>query len=447
MNDGLLQKIYDATNSGLDILLFYYPQAGECVNNKKHFKVRATEKTASASIKLIKNVWRITDWGDDSVARTPIEVVMREENCNFYEALLKCADRYNVSDTLKPKINKPDIKQRPATDDEPDGHFEIEYNETFTELEIKTFGPNVKLANLNHYGWNSVKFYSTTKAKKTTVIYSNENYPIFARTCKYVAKGETAEKSFIKVYQPSNPDKQYRFFSKGDKPKDYINGLFEMNKLYSKLIAEQNTDDESDDTKTKSPKLQEVILCSGERDAMCVAGHGYIPIWLNSETADFSKYDYDNIARKCEKIYNLPDIDATGLEKAKELALKYIDIHTIYLPQTLRQYKDNRGRQRKDFRDYVEIYNKSDDFWKLIKVVQCARFWDRKKNKDGTYRWIINAMNLTYFLKISGFSKIIDAKTKKTLFLQVVDHILYEKNEDEIMDYIITFLTDNYIDL
>ena len=31
-----------------------------------------------------------------------------------------------------------------------------------------------------------------------------------------------------------------------------------------------------------------IFICSGERDAMNVASMGYVPVWLNSESADLS---------------------------------------------------------------------------------------------------------------------------------------------------------------
>ena len=43
------QRLMDETRDGLDILLDLYPQAKDCVDNKnKQFKMRLSEKTASA---------------------------------------------------------------------------------------------------------------------------------------------------------------------------------------------------------------------------------------------------------------------------------------------------------------------------------------------------------------------------------------------------------------
>jgi len=44
-------EILIATRGGLDIILYYYPQAEKCLStSKKKFKIR-NEKTASATIK------------------------------------------------------------------------------------------------------------------------------------------------------------------------------------------------------------------------------------------------------------------------------------------------------------------------------------------------------------------------------------------------------------
>ena len=52
------QKIFDATNGGLDIILYYYPQAREVVEGRaKHFKMRAAERTASTTVKKFGQLW------------------------------------------------------------------------------------------------------------------------------------------------------------------------------------------------------------------------------------------------------------------------------------------------------------------------------------------------------------------------------------------------------
>lgn len=65
-----VQKIYDATHNGLDIILWLYPQAADCVGAKgKKFKVR-DEKTPSACLYMRKSekygdIWGVTDFGGE----------------------------------------------------------------------------------------------------------------------------------------------------------------------------------------------------------------------------------------------------------------------------------------------------------------------------------------------------------------------------------------------
>ena len=113
--------IYAATHDGLDIILYYYPQAEGCVDNKKKFKRRPDEDDASACIKRFQDCYKVTDFGDTATAMSPIDICMSEENLRFNEAVARLAARYNVTDELKRSVNKPDIRKRPAAADEKEG--------------------------------------------------------------------------------------------------------------------------------------------------------------------------------------------------------------------------------------------------------------------------------------------------------------------------------------
>ena len=119
--------IYAATRDGLDIILYYYPQAEGCVDNKKKFKRRPDEDDASACLKKFQDCYKVTDFGDAGSAMSPIDICMHEENVRFPEAIALLASRYNVTDELKRSVNKPDIRKRPATADEAEGSrfFEV----------------------------------------------------------------------------------------------------------------------------------------------------------------------------------------------------------------------------------------------------------------------------------------------------------------------------------
>ena len=66
--------IYAVTHDGLDIILYYYPQAEGCVDNKKKFKRRPDEDDASACIKRFQDCYKVTDFGDTATAMSPVDI-------------------------------------------------------------------------------------------------------------------------------------------------------------------------------------------------------------------------------------------------------------------------------------------------------------------------------------------------------------------------------------
>ena len=143
------QKIFDATNGGLDIILYYYPQAREVVEGRaKHFKMRAAERTASTTVKKFGQLWYVTDFGDDQTARNAIDLTMREENINFSQALYLLADRFNVDCGFKPEVNKPDITTRTPHEDETEGSITWDAKKEPEESDLQALGTYVKAETL-----------------------------------------------------------------------------------------------------------------------------------------------------------------------------------------------------------------------------------------------------------------------------------------------------------
>ena len=445
MQESLLQKIYDATNNGLDIILYYYPQAQGCDQRGKFFKIRGDEKTASAAMKQIKGVWRVTDFGDEGTAMSPVEICMREEHLDFREAMFRLADRYQVANVISKEVNKAKIEQRAAADDEPEGKFWYELNDKMSPEELKVLGPMVTQETCNRYSYYSVKYYCKVKNRKVTTISSTETYPIFMRDCG----------SFRKIYQPLNPDKAFRFFYDGDKPKDFLNGMAELNKAYEKYLKDLDKEDELEFDEEKAPdgskpkkvrKLPEAILCSGERDALNVAGMGFYPLWMNSETAKLDSKTYNDIMKKVERLYNIPDMDDTGVRKGNELAMEYIDIYTIELPAWLATYRDHRGRPRKDLRDFVEIKPSAFEFKELMRIAMPCKFWEKTYTKTGT-RLEINTLFLLHFLKVNGFGKIVDPSNDNVTYVRISDFRVREIRIQNISDFIINWAREQKLDV
>ena len=429
-----VERIYQATRDGLDIILWLYPQAQDCVGVKgKKFKVR-DEHTPSACLyqrrtEKYGDIWGVTDFGGDGW-RSAIQLFMDDQHLTqdrFNEAILRLAAHFNVTDELNRSVNKADFKERPAKADEPDGHRDFETKD-FTEAELKVLGPNVKQEHVEALHWHSVKWFSYTKDRKTRIRYSNENYPIFMRECVVKeAKGDQEEVKFYKVYEPLNPDKGFRFqyFPAGAKPERYVNGLRELIRAKEQMnAAEQKEWDRThtDEDPYEPKKLPEAFICSGERDALCCRSLGYMPLWFNSETYRISNDEVREIMKHVEVLYNIPDIDETGIRKGRELALQFTDIRTVWLPEWLTKFRDNRGKPRKDLRDWMELRPKKREFKDLFQMAMPAKFWKLRTNmKTGEVKRSIDTACLHHFLRLNGFYALHDENNQKEVMYVKVD--------------------------
>lgn len=425
-----IDNIYKATNDGLDILLFYYPQAKDVVGTKNKFRARPDEKTPSALISKINNVWKITDFGDDGHALSPIDVCMKEEGItHFYEAVMFLARKFDVRDELNHSVNKPRIEKRPAKEDEKEGARPFALKEKIPQEHLKILGPKVKQEHAEALNWYEAEYVGYVKHREVTLKYSTENYPIFMRECR-----TEDDKVFYKIYEPLNPEKQWRFSytPEGVKPKNYINGLRELQVLYGQMNSASDDEEVYDEE-----KLEEVFICSGERDALCVKSMGYVPIWFNSETYQITEADLAKLYRYAKNIYNIPDIDATGRKKGTELALRHIDIITIWLPDWLSSYRDNRGKPRKDLRDWQELRRDIADFKDLMKMAMAAKFWTETINeKSGKRELTISAVRLYYFLQLNGFRTLRDMNAASTRYIQVTGNIVRQIKAKDVRRFV-----------
>ena len=450
-----IEDIYAKTNNGLDIIFFFYPQARECHSGRqKHFRIRESDKTPSATLKEFKGVWKVTDFGDEGRAMSAFDICMQEMNLSFTESIYYLAREFNVDGkNITPEINKAEIRTRAATEDEPEGHFVFELNERFTDGELAILGPRVKEETCKSLGWLPVKQYSITRNGKTTTISSTENYPVFMRKCLYQEGNKKDEAHFYKIYQPLNPDKAFRFFYHGTKPHKYVNGMLELEKSYRKHNDKRRSDminsGEIDEYDTyKYEKLPEAFICSGERDALCVEALGYSPLWFNSETYNLSELEFREMSKYADKIYNIPDIDETGRKRGIDLASKYIDIYTVWLPDKLRTYKDRRGRPRKDFRDFCEIWPEKDRFRELLNIAMPFRFWEWKKNEKGQGRLELITDYAIYFLRCNGFARIEDKNSiSGSMFVHIRNNIVREIKAKEIRAFFRKFVYERYMQL
>ena len=448
------QDIYAASHDGLDIILYYYPQAEGCVAEpKKKFKRRMDEDDASACLKKYGDCYKVTDFGDQGTAMSPIDVCMYEENVNFQEAIALLAGRYNVTDELKRTVNKPEIRKRPATAEEKEGDRFFELEKGFTQEQLRVLGPRVEKEHVEALHWHVVKSISYVKNREVTTKLSTPTYPIFIRECIIEDSSDPkGVKKFFKIYEPLNPDKQWRFSytPEGVKPKQYINGLYELRLAYAKYNADEEAKfknlPENQNKPYRMQKLKEAFICSGERDSLCVRALGYHPLWFNSETYKVSEEEMHEVKKYVETIYNIPDIDSTGVAKGRELALRFLDIHTVWLPKELSRYKDQRGKPRKDFRDFVELHPKGKDFRNLLALAMPAQFWVESYNERSKKRGFdIDTECLHYFLTLNGFYTLFDENSDDVRFIRIQGNIVEEVDTTDISNFLCLFVRERFL--
>jgi hypothetical protein len=410
-----ISKLYEATNHGLNIIKMIYPQA----EVGKKFRIRESndDKTPSTSLQKRKikvngaecEVWGLTDFGGDGSWRNPIDLYMYENSKSqeqFCEALQEIAQHFNVCETVDARKNIPKIEKRPALPEEKDGTRKWNVKEKATIAELAVMGRTVKQNDMDALGWKSVDWITNTKDGQTTIKYSTDDYPIFIRECaiKDADNNSPAEK-FYKIYEPMNADKGFRFqvYPTGGKPKDYVNGMYELRREHQvyndKKREEFESDSKNDGKQFHEQKLPMAVICSGERDALCCHSMGVPPIWINSETARLEQSVMKELQEYADAIYNIPDIDDTGIREGKKLALRHLDIRTVWLPPSLRKFRDHRGRPRKDLHDWMDLHPMSSEFYELLKGAISAKFWVK-----GDKGLTLDTANLHYFLQLNGFA-------------------------------------------
>jgi hypothetical protein len=477
------EDIINATNGGLDIILHLYPDAAESVHKpNRKFKTR-DEKTASAKLNTAADgSYLVIDFGGDNHSRNAINCYAFESKCDYPTALKELAARYNVVSLADQKeMLKAAYSDRPAAPEDEEGKwlFDLE-RASLTDMEIETLLSKEILGGL---GWFSgedkkkeaysriaaafkylhlhpVTSYSIVKNRKVMTFSATDRFPMFLID-------ETTHK---KIYQPLHLDKGLRFmYEPGKKPVDFIHGMVQLRKAYAqKMEMAEDTGDAEDDSKKgkkkKEYKLQEVILCTGVSDALNVhlAGSkkvdatgytqdGYQVIWLNSETAKLKEKQHYEIMTMVERLYQLGDIDATGKKQAHLLAMEYLDIYNIELPEELMQYRDSRGNPCKDVRDYFNHFKRK-AFRQLLDTAMPYRFWEKKANynRQGEFQGFDYAFDNEQgynFLQKNGFYRLpVGNKDTDSEFIRIDGNTVKFSSAEDIRQFIKKFMRDRYLD-
>ena len=169
-------------------------------------------------------------------------------------------------------------------------------------------------------------------------------------------------------------------------------------------------------------------------------------MWQNSETAILEYEEYKLIRQLSKNIFNVPDLDKTGVIQGNKLALKYLDIKTIWLPEYLRQMKDWRGNPCKDATDFFDkISNPEKTFGKMKAVAGSLRFWSFS-SKHG---YQLNNLAFYNFLNANGYYRIEDKNNKfGYVYVKINDNIVEKIDPDSkgsIKNHVRNFV-NNYLE-
>lgn len=442
--------ILNASDGGLDIILELFPHA----STKKAFKIRQ-EKTPSCNLKKLKDGnWVVTDFGDDSKPKNAVLLFAEENGYEWSEAVLILAKRYGIPTGSDIPVAEPVIKtyQIHDYDKELVNGFNIETSNEFTEAELKVLGPFVTAETCALCNCFKVISYAFKKkyddgSEKIVEISPAEQFPIFA----FVNKNEN--ENFYKIYQPKAQDKKHRFRYFGGRPSNFVNGLERLKKAYArnedKFNQERNDDSIPEKEKKKEPeKIDQVLICSGERDALNACSLGYYVLWHNSESADWDGQMMKNIFRMVDTVINVPDLDATGILQGKNLAMKYLSIKTLWLPNWLKERKDWRGKHRKDLTDFFMLKRNMGKTWfvkhfkDLIEAAYPLQFWDERYTDTGV-KYDISNTKLYNFLQQNGFYryKVSGAKSG-FIFIYISGHIVKEIEIADVYEFLKKFMEE-----
>ena len=436
-----LSQIYAATNGGLDIIIDACPQAAEKIRLNKNFCMRENDKTPSAHAyppKDSSDCWHVKDFGmtEGGGYYTPIDIYLWSKGYTqkqFTLAIQELMEAYGVEETLTPGINKPLIEKRDATADEIGLPPRVKCRPGFSNDDIAVWGSFVKAECLKELGWEAVDSVTITVDGKTIVKRPTPTYPIFAQTCTYTDE-QCNIHQFQKLYEPMNPNKAYRFSIVGKKPQHYIFGLQALRQKFEQHGGE---------------KLDEVVMVSGGSDAVCCLSMGYQPVWLGSETENLTEADFWMLKKYTRRVVNIPDIDDTGRKAGIRLAMRLPELHTAWLTdRDMNQLHDNRGRRRKDLKDYLQLHPSQDAMRRLMDRALCAQFWTKSDDKQGTGRpkYTLSRANLNYFLWLNGFCTLRDDNRREPQYIHVEGCRVKRIHAKNIVNFVTRWMQDQGLD-
>lgn len=465
MSDSLLtaaQKILSATNGGLDEILKLYPHA----ETNKNFRIRNDDKTASASLKLINDRWKLTDWGGSIKGEDCFGLYAIEHNIVYYEAILEIGRELqnttgieifeNTREFYKYEFREYDLEDSPNKMNEKNFHF---ITKDFNEYELQLLGPFVTDEDCQKVNLHSLEEYSyyNEEKKKVYRFIATDKFPILAFINDDPKIGQ-----WLKIYMPkgskkySEDGKDRRFRHVGGRPKGFVFGLDRIRKKFQEGFEnekERIADDRSrkqqkkitaDEIKDSDVdfKLERIVIATGGSDGINFLSLGEFVLWFNSETENIDGFLMKELLRLAHEVVNVPDADATGKREGQELALQFLQMKTLWLDK----YFKFPGA--KDFKDLMRAYQRKTisqvtyEIKKMLSLAMPAQFWETSTSEKGRTTYNFHHMYAFYFLRLNGFCRIDDLSRRDGYyFARVHGHVVEElKTTQSIKDYFRNFL-------
>lgn len=446
------------------------------------------EKTPSFTVSPNNGIFKCHGCGEFG---DHITFLQKHENLSFVEAVHWLANEYNlpIPEKESQNLRQPHFDRRAANPDEKAGEYQVIYEDELTEDDLRIWfpkniikpkykpnSPDTKNGLDGLYGvleklrWRRVKSYSRVKknddgSNTVTTISSKAEYPIYGREENWTHFEQKG--TFIKIYQPLHHDKRYKFQYLGELPTNYVNGLSQANTAYEKLVQEENdrlvqaakqskNKKGEPEKKKKNPaeavKLREIVICSGERDAATCLAMDYHPVWFNSESAKITPGILGRLFMIAKTVYNIPDIDETGLRQMHALSMnpedeKYLAIKNVLLPEGLRKKYAN-GKPCKDLRDYLNYWTKK-DFKKVLEDAMPYKFWQYQVT-EGRYntseKYALDNEIVFFFLEQNGFHNFQltpeGHDTPEMCFVRIQDNTVTKVNASDIKNWVLNFLRE-----
>lgn len=464
-------KILDASNYGFDIIQELYPQATE----RKNFRIRDynDDKNESASMKLLEvrgvMAYRVTDFGGTVHSENCFGLYALANNCSYTEAVLELANQYQAKGIKILETEK--VVYKPEYRECAPELFEGTLNakgfcyklKDFTSFELGLLGPEIKgTENGDNENGNFRSHLITPEVCKEVNLFSLEEYSFLSKDGSKVVTYKSTDKfpilafinddkeigEWLKIYKPragkkfTEDGKDYRFHHLGGRPKNFIFGLNRLRDLLEDYRDDNYTDES--DVEREDMKLPRITIATGGSDGLNLIALGEPVIWFNSETEKISRYVLNNLKQLAEDIVNVPDCDATGKREAKDLALEFLEVRTLWLDNYF------RNKNKKDFKDFV-FENQHMTKKQLTKRVgemmdatMPAKFWiSSYSEKSKRYTHTFSPMFSFYFLRLNGFCRILDKSRKDGYyFAKVYGNVVEEVDVTDIKNYFKDFLIE-----